>query len=287
MKILGKEAANALSPIIINIAMPCLLLESFQRPFSAQLLKEAGASVTAAVIMYAITIPIAFLYPKLAGIKGPEKGVHRFSLLFSNCGFIGYPMVAAILGGQYIFHTILFNIFFNLTAYSFGAWLIAREGEKKMKLTWKIIFNPNVIATIAGFLMFIFSVKLPDVLYKGLKMTGDTTTPLSMLVIGIVMAQTDPRQVWGQWKIYLAVSFRLIFLPLLTGLACLFFGVRHDLLVLAVIIAAMPAATTASIFSTMYNAAPGEGSALVFMSTLFSMATIPLMVALFHVLKLL
>ena len=286
-KIAGQEAADAMSPIIMNVTLPCLLLNAFQRPFSAELLGEAGVSVAAALIMYGIALPLAIAYPHIIRTRGQERGVHRYALLFSNCSFIGYPMVEAILGPQYLFHACLFNIFYNLFAFTLGAWVIAKEGDKKMKLSWQTFVNPCVMATVAGFLLFIFSVSLPSPLLKGIKMTGDMTTPMSMLVTGIVLARVKPRLVWGQWKIYVTVFIRLILLPVLVGLACVLFGIRRDLLVLAVIITAMPAATTTSIISALYRAAAGEGSALVFMSTLLSMATIPILVFVLQAIKLL
>jgi predicted permease len=145
-------------------------------------------------------------------------------------------------------------------------------------MSWKTFINPCVIATVAGFLLFLFSLKLPGPLYKSVRLAGDCTTPLSMLVIGISLAQVNARQVWGRWRIYVTVFIRLIFLPCITGLCCRLLGIQGDLLLLAIIISAMPAATTTSIIASLYKTAQGEGSALVFISTLFSMATVPIVV---------
>ena len=285
-KIAGQKAADVIAPVIIKISLPCLLIATFQQPFSKELLGEAGIAMCASLVMYGIAVPLAFVYPALLGIKGPERGVHRYAILFSNCGFLGYPVIAAILGERYIFHTIIFNIGFNFFAYSLGAWVIAKEGPEKAPLDWKTFINPCVIATITGFLLFLFSVKLPEPLYKSLKLTGDMTTPLSMLVIGINLAQVNPGQIWGKWRVYVTVCVRLFLLPLVTGLCCALAGIKGTLLALAIIIAAMPAATTTSILSSLHKAAPGEGSTLVFISTLCSMATIPLLVLILGALKL-
>lgn len=278
VKIAGPQMVGVVAPIIMNITLPCMLLVSFQRPFSRELLGEAGLALAGSAVMYGIAAIIAFAYPRLLKIKGPTRGVHRYAILFSNCGFIGYPMVEAILGPEYLFHASFFNIFFSFFAYSIGAWLVAKEGEQGIKMSWKTFVNPCVIATVSGFLLFLFSIKLPAPLYKSAKLAGDCTSALSMLVIGVTLAQVNARQVWGNWRIYVTVFIRLLFLPCITGLCCWLLGIHGNLLLLAVIISAMPSATTTSIIASLYKTAEGEGSALVFISTLFSMATVPVIV---------
>jgi predicted permease len=278
VKVTGPEASAWFSPFILNITLPCMLLVSFQRPFSRELLGELGAAVLASVILYSIAFPLAYIYPHILRMKGPERGVHRYAILFSNCGFIGYPMIEAVLGPDYIFHACIFNMLFSLFAYSVGAWIIAREGEstRHLKLSWKTFLNPSIIAIFAGFLMFLFSVSLPAPLFKSLKMLGDVTSPLSMIVIGVNLAQAKTGRLWSRWRLYVTSFIRLVVMPFLVGLGCRLLGIQGPLLILAVVLTAMPAGSTTSIMASVYNVAPEDGSALVFLSTLFSMATIPL-----------
>jgi predicted permease len=283
-KVAGPEASVRFSPFILNVTLPCMLLVAFQRPFSGDLLGEAGKAAAASLFMYAVAFPLAFAYPYLLRIKGVERGVHRYAVLFSNCGFIGYPMVEAILGPEYIFHACVFNILFSFFAYSVGAWIIAKEGERTIRLSWKTFVNPSIIAVFAGFMMFLFSFRLPEPLYKGIKMLGDVTSPLSMIVIGINLAQARAGQVWGRWRIYVTSFVRLAALPFIVALGCRLLRIDGPLMILAMALTAMPAATTTSIMAAVYNAAPEEGSALVFVSTLFSMATIPLIVVIVQML---
>jgi predicted permease len=133
-----------------------------------------------------------------------------------------------------------------------------------------------VAAAIVGLVLFLFSFKLPAPLFKSLKMAGDITSPLSMIVIGINLAQANAGQIWGRLRLYLTSFTRLLVLPFLVGLACRLLGFHGPLLNLAIILSAMPAGSTTSILASYYNVTPEEGSALVFLSTLLSMATIPL-----------
>jgi predicted permease len=278
LKVTGPEMAEYSSIFIMNVSLPAMLLASFQRPFSRELLGEAGAALFISAVIYGISFVLAYFYPRILGLKGPERGVHRYGVIFSNCGFIGYPMVEAILGPAYVFHAVIFNIPFSFLAYSVGAWLISKEGNKSLSLSWRTFANPSVMATLIGFFLFIFSIALPEPLYRSVKMLGDVTSPLSMIVIGVTLAQAKAEQIFGRRRIYTTVTLRLVLIPLLTALACYALGIRGSLLMLAVLITAMPCGSTTSIMASLYRTAPEEASSLVFLSTMLCMATIPAVV---------
>jgi predicted permease len=275
LKVSGPEMASKVSVFLLNIALPALLFVSFQRPFSRQLLSEAGTAIAVSAGLYAVFFLIAFVYPRLLGIKGPERGVHRYAVLFSNCGFIGYPMVEAALGHSYIFHAVIFNIPFSLLAYSVGAWIISREGKGNMPLSWKVFVNPSIVATALGFICFMFSLSLPEPVFRAFKMTADTTSPLSMFVIGITLAQANAHQIFGRWRIYVTVAVRLVLLPFITVVFCYFFGIPGPVIILAMLLVAMPAASNTSLYASFFGVAPEEASSLVFLSTVLCVLTIP------------
>jgi predicted permease len=280
LKVAGPVMAEKFSTFIMNVSLPAMLLSSFQRPFSNELLGEAGAALAVSAGVYGFSFLAAFFYPRILGMKGPERGVHRYAVIFSNCGFIGYPMVQSLLGPDYLFHAVLFNIPFSFLAYSVGAWLISKEGDEALSLSWKTFANPSVIATLLGFMLFIFSVSIPGPLFQSVKMIGDITSPLSMIVIGITLAQANIKQVFGRWRIYVTVAVRLVVLPLLVLAAASALGISRPVLMLAVLIIAMPAASTTSIMASLYRVCPEEGSSLVFLSTTLCMFTIPLVLLL-------
>lgn len=278
LKITGSEMAEHSSAFIMNVSLPAMLLASFQRPFSKELLGEAGAALFISTVIYGISFILAYFYPRILGMNGPERGAHRYGVIFSNCGFIGYPMVEAILGPAYVFHAVIFNIPFSFLAYSVGAWLVSKEGDRALSISWKTFANPSVAATFIGFLLFVFSIPLPDPLYRSIRLTGDITSPLSMIVIGITLAQAKPGQIFGRWRIYVTVAVRLAVLPALAALACYAFSIRGPLLMLAALITAMPCGASTSIMASLYRAAPEEAGSLVFLSTVLCMFTIPAVV---------
>jgi len=276
IKVTGPEMAGHFSSFIINITLPALLFVSFQRPFSLELLREAGLVFGLSILVYGLSIFIAVIYPGLLKMKGPERGVHRYAIVISNSGFIGYPMVEAFLGPAFLFHAVIFNIPYSFLAFSICAWFISKEGDYSLKINLKTFLNPNVIATFLGLLFFLFSIRLPDFLYRCFKMTGEMTSPLSMIVIGTTLAQADVRQIFGRWRIYVTVLMRLLLLPAIVGVIFYLLGIRGPIFLLGILITAMPAGSSTSILASLYRVTPQEAGSLVFMSTALCMVTVPL-----------
>jgi len=276
IRVTGPEMAGYFSSFIINITLPALLFVSFQRPFSSELLREAGLVFGLSILVYALSILIALVYPNILKMKGPERGVHRYAIVISNSGFIGYPMVEAFLGPAFLFHAVIFNIPYSFLAFSVCAWFISKEGKYSLKMDWKTFLNPNVIATFLGLLFFLLSIRLPDFLYRCFKMTGEMTSPLSMILIGTTLAQANVRQVFGRWQIYVTVLMRLLILPAIAGVIFYLLGIHGHIFLMGILITAMPVGSSTSILASLYRITPQEAGSLVFLSTTLCMVTVPL-----------
>ena len=180
------------------------------------------------------------------------------------------------MGQKALFYLAIYNIPFNFLAFSVGAWLIAREGEHPLLLNWKTFITPSVIATLVGFLFFLGSIRLPETVYQTLKLTGDITSPLSMIVIGAILGKMPFRSVLGNWQRYVTTLVRLLFLPAVVGIILYGIGLRGLFLVLPTIVTAMPIAANTSLLAGVYGADAESSSSLVFISTMLCIVTIPL-----------
>lgn len=276
LRAIDDEGISHFSSLVINITLPALILVSLQRPFSRELLGESVLTLGLSFAVYGFSFLVAALYPFLVPLSRKEQGIHRYALIFSNVGFMGYPVVEALLGQRALFYLAIYNIPFNFLAFSVGAWLIARESERPLLLSWKTFITPSVIATLVGFLFFLGSIRLPGTVYQTLKMTGDITSPLSMIVIGAILGKMPFRSVLGSWQRYVTTLVRLLILPALVGVILYGIGLRGLLLVLPTIATAMPIAANTSLLAGVYGADAESSSSLVFISTMLCIVTIPL-----------
>jgi predicted permease len=279
-KALDDAAVDAFSRFVLRLSLPALILGSLQRPFSPELAVRAAGALGLSLAVYAAAFALAAVYPALIRARPGERGVHQYALVFSNVGFMGYPVVQAILGPEALFELAVFNIPFNLLAFSVGAWLVARDGHRPLKLGWRSFVNPAIVATVFGFALFLLGWTYPAPLGRTLEMIGATTSPLSMIVIGAILARLPLRRALGGWRVAATAALRLLALPALGYLVLRAAGLRGLALQLPVITLAMPVAANTSIMANVYAGDVESASSLVFVSTLACVLTVPLVAAL-------
>lgn len=279
LDIIKEELYKGLSHLVFQVALPALIIKSMQYSFSKEMLLTSFKMILLSLVVHGIAFLVSCFVPKLLGVKGSEADVIQFILIFSNVGYMGYPVLNAVYGEQGVFYGALFNIPFNLLLWTLGYGIMTRHssgGKEKVPIK-KVLLNPGVFSVIIGFVLFLFSIKLPTVLYGTLHYLGEMTVPLSMLVIGAMLAELPLKEIFNEGKLIVVSSFRLIIIPLVVMGILWMMGLRGITLGVPVIIAGMPAAANTAIFGNMFNTAPYLASKGVFITTLFSIISIPLL----------
>lgn len=272
--ILSKEASKSFSNFLTNITLPCLLISSFNYSYSQDMIAKARIMFAYSVIIHIILIfasrVLTFKYPE------NSKKVLRFATIFSNCGFMGYPVLESLFGKIGIFYGAIFNIPFNIFMFSVGVMIYT--GKKDLKTLKEVIVNPGIIATTLGLIIFSFSIKLPYPLFTAMSIVGSMTTPLSMIIVGAMLSEIRLKDIFSGTLVYYASFLRLIAVPFLTLGILKLLNADKLLMQIAVIIEAMPAAVLASVLAEKYGADTALASRSVFISTIISMITIPFVV---------
>ena len=272
--IITKEANKSLSDLLVNITLPFLLVSSFNYNYSHDMLVKARIMFIYSVIIHLVLIFIS----KLFAFSYPDKSkkVLRFVTIFSNSGFMGYPVLEGLFGKIGIFYGAIFNIPFNIFMLSIGVMIYT--GKKDLKTLKGVLVHPGIIATLIGLFMFIFSIKLPYPIYTALSMVGSITTPLAMLIVGAMLAEIKFKEIFKGSIVYYASFIRLMVAPFLTLVILKLLHADKLLIQISVVIEAMPAAVLASIFAEKYGADTQLASRSVFITTIISVITIPIIV---------
>lgn len=272
--ILSKEASKSFSYFLTNITLPCLLLSSFNYSYSQDMIAKARIMFVYSVLIHIVLVFIS----RVLTSKYPENSrkVLRFATIFSNCGFMGYPVLESLFGKIGIFYGAIFNIPFNIFMFSFGVMIYT--GKKDLKTLKEVLVNPAIIATTLGLIIFIFSIKLPYPLLTAMSIVGSMTTPLSMIIVGAMLSEIKIRDIFSGSLVYYASFLRLIAVPFLTLGILKLLNADKLLMQIAVIIEAMPAAVLATVLAEKYGADTALASRSVFISTIISVITIPFVV---------
>ena len=236
------------------------------------------AVLGAGCVMYAILVALSFLVPVIYRCKPGDKGIYSFMTIFGNTGFMGIPVSGAIFGGAASFYAALLNIPFNILAYTLGIALLNSRGEKS-KIQWKLLINPPMVASFLAVLLVCIKIPVPGPLSKAIGMLGDMIVPCSMIIIGASLGAQKLKDVFGDWHVYAFAPVRLFVVPLLLWSIMHFFIKDATLLGTITLLGAMPVASFATMLSIQYGGNVQMASRSVFVTTVLSVLTIPLICA--------
>lgn len=268
---------NGMTDLVLYVVTPCLIIVSFQRPCNPQLLGTLGLAFAVAFAYH--LIGIIFAHTLIHDSFDKRRRVLRFSLVFSNAGYMSIPLQRALLGEDGVFYGAAVIAVFNLVVWSYG--LVLMSGETRHITVRKLVLNPGVVGVVIGFLFFIGSVTLPTVIAEPMRSIGELNTPIPMLIIGYYLADAHFERVLKDLRVHLVVFLRLIIVPLLLLALMLLFGLNDGALVVACVIAASaPAAAATTMFASKFGQDTLLSVGVVSYSTVVSIITMPLVVGL-------
>ena len=276
--VMTHEGNKHISNLVINVTCPAMILSaalSEETPRLAPALM--GELLALSVGCYATLALLAWVLPKLLRVPRDYRGLFRFTMVFSNVKFMGFPVVEALLGQEGLFYAAVFNIPFYILVFSLGVWFIS-GGSDKGQLSWRLLLSPAIVASVAALAVNLSGLRLPAVVGESLQFIGDITSPASMLVLGASIGGLSLRALAGSWRVNLLLVLRQFLIP-----AAGFFLLRPILsepvvLGMTVLMLAMPIGSITSMFCIQYCADEAQGSRAVFLSTLISIVAIPILV---------
>jgi predicted permease len=276
--IINDAAGKKLSELLLKITNPLLVFSSFQVDFSRDILNNI-------IIMFlfsASVILVSILLSQLlfAKYEGKRKKVMKFAAIYSNCGFMGFPVLESLYGRTGILYGSIFVAVFNIFIWTNGIAIFSSRGKLNKESLRKVVLNPGLIMVLAGIALFMLSVRLPGPVAKAVDLVGSMTIPLSMLIVGAVVADCKFRELFKGWDLYYIAAVRLILLPLAAFAVLKILGFPEMLMVVCVLLVAMPAAATTTIFAEIFDSDSVFASRAVVFTTLASIITLPLMMLL-------
>ena len=273
MKVINSESRSTISFLIINVSMPMLIVSSSNLEFNEQTKNESMWLIIMSVAAFFFSILLAQLIFK--------KAVPRCATVFSNAGYMGLPVLNSILGPKGLFLGAIFQMVFHLFTWTYGISLFTKSNKFKDSL--KKMINPSLIAVAIAIVLMFTGWKIPDTIQTVLKMMGELTTPLSMLLIGATLAQVSLKEVIRLKQIYLVTALRLLIIPAFVLLFLLFPSIPKISVYVVFVINAMPTAAITGILAMKYNNDEKLASSIVAFSTLISIITLFLITNVFDI----
>lgn len=272
-KMISEKAADDMAAFALKIVTPCVIIQAFQIDFDPHKLYNMLIAAILSILTHIVGIVLAKLF-----FREDTDGnkVRRFAAIYSNCGFMGIPLIQGAVGNEGVLYACVYLVVFQALMWSHGVMTI-KGGFKSIK-PYKIFVNAGTIGIAVGLPLFFFSVKLPDVLSQAVGHIANLNTPLAMIVSGVYVAKSDIKKAFTRPKNYLSVSLRQIIVPLIMMAVILAFPINPTVALSILLIAACPVASSVTLFAALYGSARDlecAGRTLT-LSNILSLATIPL-----------
>jgi len=281
IRIFDDGMVRKLTRFIGNVTLPALIISAMNFAYDPVMMRNGMMILINGFGYYVAAVIMAFAYMKLISVNPRQEGVHGFSLIFANVGFMGYPVIQAIYGMEGIFYAAIYNIWFNVFLYTIGILMLSKhQGDGDHFQPKKLLSNPNLVALAFGLIFFIFSIDKPEPIDIVFEQVGGLTTPLAMLSVGAMLHGSSVREIIKNKTLWLTSLLRMIWMPLLTYFVLKQFDMEGLALGIPVVMAGMPAAANGAIFAQIYDADYQLSSQIVFTTTLMSVVGIPLLVLL-------
>lgn len=269
-------ASRDLSCLITMVCNPAIILASAVDETTTATRGDILATAVIAFVSYVVLILLGWILPRILRVKQQERSFYTLMTVYGNTGFIGIPVVSAVLGTAAVIYVTIFNLFFNVLIYTHGiAVLEAGNGEKKKHSFWRQFLNVGTLAAVLAIVIFWFQIPLPGVLKDSLTYAGRCTTFLSMVVLGATLAQMPFRELFSGWRLYAFAAVRMILLPVLMGLILGRISDNTMMVGASVLVMAMPVANMPLMLAKQYGLECGVLSKGIVLTTLISLITIP------------
>ncbi|WP_196048960.1 AEC family transporter [Clostridium saudiense] len=272
-RIITKEINKGLINILLKITLPCLVVSSFIFDLSDELKDNIIRCFIYSPLVLIISIVISYIL--LIPIKGEKKIIIQFANVFSNCGFIGFPIVFSIYGNEGVIYASIFNLFFTAFLWTYG--VILFNGKMKREDIKKVLLNPAIVAVFIGLIIMIFGFDIPSVLSSTLDLVGNMTSPLSMIIVGVILGNAKIISYLKDKTIYYSAFLKLIIMPCILILISKLLKDTSLVIKTLIIVTAMPAAAMTSILAESFDKESEYSAVIVFITTLFSVITFPIL----------
>lgn len=280
-KILAFSCSADLSALVVQLCSPALIIVSALEGCHNLKHNQVIWGFVLVGGLYLLLILLGLVIPGLLRSPGCQFQQYNMMTVFGNTGFIGIPVVMAVLGADAMVYVTIFNIYFNLLVYTYGIYLINKDGEKeRQKFSPKIFLNVGNVSNVIAIIIFLLKPEVPMIAQETVNYVGDATVFLSMVIVGGFLAKAPLREIFSEKRIYAFVLVRQMIVPILLTVALKPWVTDPLMLGACMLMVAMPVANMPLL---MAEQAGVDGKILskgIIVTTLGSMVTVPL-VALF------
>lgn len=271
LAIVDKSTKDKLTVLSTQIVTPCLVFMSFQIEFDAHLLQNMGIAFAVSMLIH-----VGAIFASRFAIRNDGKhdnAVERLMLIYTNCGFMGFPLAYAVAGNEGVIYATTYNAAFTIFVWTQGIGMFRDKGGS---FSWRKVLNPAIIATALGLLCFLIRFYVPESVGFALDSIGDMNTPLAMIIAGAVIGELNLKNMLLKKRTYYIIAMKLLVFPAIFCLILRFLPLEEMVKLIMGMLAACPSGAIGIMLAILYKRDDHYAAEIFAMTTLFSIVTIPL-----------
>lgn len=274
--LIGEAGSKNMSSLVMYAVTPCMMISAFQRELISSDFHGFLTLLLMSLGIHAAVILLATLLVRDKDIS--RQRTLRFATVFSNCGFMGYPLMTAILGPIGVFYGSAYVTVFHLLTWTWGVFNMTGD-RSRLKLR-PILLNPGVLSVVIALSLYLLQITVPELLMKPINYMAALNTPIPMIVVGYQLSRANFSAALKGVSSWVTLLLRLVVIPLLALGLCLTLGLPKDITTVIVICCATPPAALLSMFAAKFETDTALASSVVSVQTALSVLTMPLIVGL-------
>lgn len=271
----GPEGSRCISNLLLNIVNPCLIITVYQTDYDKTLVAGLLLSFAAAIASHFIAILISTAL--IRKNSSAESGLERYAVVYSNCGFIGIPLIGSVLGNEGVFYLTAYMTVFNLLTWTHGLSLM--KGNFRLRNLRDGLLSPMVLSTLLAMALFFIQLRIPGPLLDSMNYIADMNTPLAMMVAGFSVAHSNLKEICTNLHIYKVAVLKLLAVPLAVLVFLSFLPLDSTVAYTTLIASACPTATTITMMSILYDKNHAYASEIFSFTTVLPILTIPVVIS--------
>lgn len=277
-QIIDKDLNKGLTDVLIKIALPFMIISSFIFTYDEGIKENVIKTFYYSFVTFLLVAVVSYIL--LSPVKGDKKIILHFANIFTNTGYVGFPILNSIYGPEGVIYGSIFNMFFVIFLWTYGIILFRGDFNKdeiKAELK-KIILNPSIIAVFIGIIIMVFDIRVNSSILYSINAIGGITGALSMIIIGVILSSVKLKEFLKDPTMYYGILVKLLIIPLLIYIISLPLVPQSKAMNSVIIMTAMPASAMTSILAESFNREKEYAAVIVSLTTILSLLTVPIII---------
>ena len=280
IKIMDADFNKKLTNFVLKVTMPCMIMASVFEVAEDRDFSKIYLTFSVAIVMYLVLPLVGMLVAKIIRCKPENTGIYVFMTIYSNISFMGFPVIESTLGSQALFYAAIFCMIFNITCFSLGVKVINHPAKSGKKISAKEVFlHPGVWSAFVAIIIYFINPTIPQVIAGPVTSVGKLTSSLAMILMGASLAKIPVKEVVNEVRPYIFILIKQVIIPILVWPLISMVIKDRTILGVTLIMLSLPIANMVVMFAIEYDRNEGLAAKNVFLSTLFSIVLLPLVLA--------